>query len=76
MDELDMKNDKIDCCSLFEDGHCLPKWDWDYLLNNKLDTSKWKTVESNNAMKLRVNKAKNDMFDQLRNETCTMLKIA
>ena len=62
MDELDIKNDKIDYCSLFEDGYCLLKCTQDYLLNNKLDASKQKTVESNNAMKLHTNKAKNDMI--------------
>ena len=48
--------------------------DWDCLLSNKVKFDNWKELCHNN-IKTHVNKAKDEMIDQLEKETCTVKLI-
>ena len=60
--------------SVFNDNHLLSKTSWSYVVDNKVDITKWKNVEHNN-IKIHINKAKNELYDQIEKEICTIRKI-
>ena len=50
--------------AMFEDDILLLQTDWDDLLKNKVKIDSWKEL-NNNDIKIHVNKAKDEIMDQL-----------
>ena len=53
--------------AMFEDDILLLQTDWDDLLKNKVKIDSWKEL-NNNDVKIHVNKAKDEIMDQLEKE--------
>ena len=57
--------------AMFEDDILLQQTDWDHLFRNKVKLDSWKELNNNN-IKTHVNKAKDEIMDQLENEMVTV----
>ena len=60
--------------SVFNNNHLLSKTNWSYMVDYKVDITKQKNVK-NNDIKIHINKAKNELYDQIEKEICTVRKI-
>ena len=71
MDEIDESHDYY---SLFDDDYILSKTDWESVLSDSASTKKWKEMDCN-TIKIHMNKAKDEMLDQLDKEMCAVRKM-
>ena len=72
MDEIDECHDYY---IVFDDDYILSKTDWDSVLSDSASTKKWKEMNCN-IFKIHImNKAKDEMLDQLDKEICVVRKM-
>ena len=57
--------------AMFEDDILLKQTDWDHLLSKKVKFNSWKELKNNNII-IHVNKAKDELMDQLEKEMVTV----
>ena len=71
MDEIDESNDYH---SLFDNNCILSKTDWESALSDSTSAKKWKEMDCD-TIKIHMNKAKDEMLDQLDKEICAVRKM-